>query len=84
MYRTQKLLARMDELSRWLRIQNEEHLEQEHAVHSQTELEQLDDAIKVRRRKGRSMGHILVIRVKTRSVFSGKVKYLGRIQVFNF
>ena len=49
MERTQKLLSRMDELSQWLKQQNEEHLEQEHAVHSQTELEQLDDAIKVRR-----------------------------------
>jgi len=48
MERTQKLLSQMDELSRWMKMQNEEHVEQEHAVHSQAELEQLDDAFKVR------------------------------------
>ncbi|KAK2181696.1 hypothetical protein NP493_384g04000 [Ridgeia piscesae] len=46
MERTQKLLSQMDELSRWMKMQNEEHVEQEHAVHSQAELEQLDDAFK--------------------------------------
>ena len=48
MERTQKLLSQMDEVSRWLKCQNEEHLEQDHAVHSQAELEQLDVTFKVR------------------------------------